>query len=130
TYCSDVIMTNKAQLVFTMQSNLVLVANFVDVMKPTVSITSPAPNSRVTNGAVTLKGRASDNKAVIQVLYQISGGPFESATGTTNWSAFPTLAPGPNTIRVKSLDAAGNESAPVSQRITNVVMSQLTVGMG
>src|SRR5205085_389164 len=69
------IATNKAQLVFAMQSNLVLVANFVDVMKPTVSIKSPVANSRLTNGTVTLQGVANDNKGVDRVLYQLGNSP-------------------------------------------------------
>ena len=39
--------TNKAVLTFFMQSNLVLVANFIDVARPTVSITSPPAFARL-----------------------------------------------------------------------------------
>src|SRR5439155_266404 len=54
------IPTNKAQISFAMQSNLVLTANFIDVMKPTVSIVSPVAYARVTNGTVALQGHATD----------------------------------------------------------------------
>ncbi len=123
------IATNGAVLTFAMRSNLVLTANFNDVMKPVVAITSPLANARLTNGTVTVQGTASDNKGVARVLYQLGAGPFQVATGTTSWSATLALAPGPNTVRVKSVDAAGNESLPVSETITYVVLSQLTVGM-
>src|SRR5580765_1262733 len=122
------ISANTALLTFAMQSNLTLVANFVDVMKPTVSITSPVPNARLTNGTVTLQGHATDNKAVVRVLYQLGNGPFQAATGTTNWSATLALVPGPNTVRVKSVDAAGNESLPATEIITYVVWSPFTAG--
>src|SRR5205809_8015255 len=101
--------------------------NFIDVMKPTVSIVSPVAYSRVTNGTVTLQGHAADNKAVAQVVYQLGNGPFQLATGTSNWSGSLALVPGPNTIRVKSVDMAGNESLPVSETITCVVWSRITV---
>src|SRR5580765_6099027 len=96
-------------------------------MKPTVAIASPLPNARLTNGTVTVQGHATDNKAVVRVLYQLGNGPFQAATGTTNWSATLTLVPGPNTVRFKSVDAAGNESLVASETITYVVLSPLVV---
>ena len=97
--------TNGGLLTFTMRSNLILTANFLDAVKPVVSITSPLANARLTNAMVTLQGHASDNKGVAQVLYQLGTGPFQLATGTTNWSASLALVPGPNVVRVKSVDA-------------------------
>src|SRR5258707_948602 len=121
------IPANTAVLTFVMQSNLTLTANFVDVTKPTVAITSPLDGSRVTNGTVTVQGTASDNNGVAQVLVQLGNGPFQPATGTTNWSALLPLAPGPNTIVAKSVDTAGNQSAPVSETITYAILSQITL---
>ena len=121
------IVTNSARLTFAMRSNLVVRAHFIDVMRPTVAIAYPLPNARVTNGTVTLQGRATDNRAVAQVLYQLNGGAFQAANGTTNWSAALALTPGPNAVRVKSVDTSGNESLPVSETITYVVLSPLTL---
>src|SRR5258707_8677048 len=118
---------NTAILTFVMQSNLTLTANFVDVMKPTVAITSPLDGSRLTNGTVTVQGAASDNNGVAQVLVQLGSGPFQVAAGTTNWSATLALVPGSNTMLVKSVDTAGNQSAPVSETITYAVLSQITL---
>src|SRR5258707_595975 len=121
------IAANTAVLTFVMQSNLSLTANFIDVTKPTVAITSPLDGSRVTNGAVTVQGTASDNNGVAQVLVQLGSGPFQVATGTANWSASLALAPGPNTVVAKSVDTAGNQSAPVSETITYAILSQITL---
>src|SRR5258707_579542 len=110
-----------------MQSTLTLTANFVDVTKPTVAITSPLDGARVTNGTVTVQGTASDNNGVAQVLVQLGSGPFQVATGTANWSASLALAPGPNTVVAKSVDTAGNQSAPVSETITYAILSQITL---
>jgi uncharacterized repeat protein (TIGR02543 family) len=119
---SGSIPTNRAQFSFVMQSNLTLTANFVDVMKPTIVIASPAANARLTNGAVLFQGRASDNLGVAQVLYGLNGGPWQIASGATNWSAALSLAAGPNKLRVKSVDITGWESATLTQTVTHVVM--------
>src|SRR5258708_14142640 len=104
----------------------ILTANFVDVTKPTVAITSPLAGSRVTNGTVTVQGTASDNNGVAQVLVQLGSGPFQVATGTANWSASLALAPGPNTVVAKSVDTAGTQSPPVSDTITYSILSHIT----
>src|SRR4030095_12354595 len=49
---SGTISANTAQLTFVMQSSMTLVANFYDNGRPSVVITSPAANARVTNSAV------------------------------------------------------------------------------
>jgi len=124
---SGTISASTAQLTFVMQSNMTLVANFIDVTRPTVAITSPATNIRVTNGVASVSGTASDNSELTQVLYRVRGGAFQLATGTTAWSATASLIAGPNLIEVKSVDTAGNESALASRTITNVVVGQLSL---
>ena len=42
-------LTNKSKLTFTMESNLTLIASFVDVTPPTMAISSPASNLRWSN---------------------------------------------------------------------------------
>lgn len=123
------IATNRAQFNFIMQSNLALHANFVDVMKPVVSIVSPAVNARLTNDTITLQGRATDNAAVVQVFYQLNDAPFELADGTTSWSSTLRLRAGLNSVRVKAVDVTGFESLIVSRAFTYVVMYPLNVNI-
>ena len=59
--------TNGATLQFTMASNLTFTANFVDVTRPTNTITAPASGQRVSNAVFTVTGTARDNVAVSDV---------------------------------------------------------------
>ena len=99
-----------------------------DVTNPVVVITnSPANKSRITNAPVTIQGRASDDVAVAQVVYQVGSGPFQAAEGTDNWSALVQLAPGTNTVRVKSIDTSGNESPQLTRSFVLVLTSPLSL---
>jgi hypothetical protein len=124
---SGSIFTNRAQFTFIMESNFTLTANFVDVMKPTVTIVSPLANVRLTNGAVIFQGRASDNLSVAQVLVGLNNDPWQIASGTTNWAALFDLPAGPNKLRVKAIDVTGWESTTLTQIVTYVVMSPLVL---
>jgi len=93
---------------------------------PTVSITSPPSDIRVTNNFVILEGAASDNVEVARVQYQVGDGPVQVAEGTTNWSARIELAPGPAVIRVQSVDTSSNQSSVVTRTVTYAVLSRLT----
>lgn len=61
----------------------------VDTTKPTVSITSPLPNSIVKRGStVTISATASDNVGVTQVVFAVNGATLCSDLGapyTCNW---------------------------------------------
>ena len=108
------ILTNGPTLRFTMATNLALIANFVDVTKPTLSITTPTLNQQWTNGTFTAAGKASDNVAVANVFYSLNGAPWTNATTAnnwTNWSASLPLTPGTNSLQAFALDASGNASA-------------------
>ena len=122
------VSTNSRTVSFTMQSNTVLTANLIDVAKPSLVIVSPAANARLTNGAITLRGRASDNLDVAQVLVSLNDGPFQTAVGTTNWSLPLNLAAGPNRIRVKAVDVTGLESGTTNRTVTYVVRLPMIVG--
>jgi hypothetical protein len=99
-----------------------------DRTKPLVSITNgPLPNAHVTTPLVVFKGKASDNIAVNQVLFQFNHAGYQPTVGTTNWSASLTLAPGPNIFDVKADDASGNVSAVLSRTFYFVVPSTLAV---
>ena len=58
---------------FIMSPNLSLTASFVDVQKPTLSITSPSSGLQTTNASCAIAGKAADNVAVAGVYYQLNG---------------------------------------------------------
>src|SRR5208283_5762255 len=127
---SSNVLTNGATLRFTMQPNLVLKANFVDVQKPSVSIVSPSSNQQWTNGTFTVVGKAGDNVAVGAVYYSLNGSGWTAVTTTnnwTNWTANLTLTPGTNTVQAYAVDTSGNLSTTNSVRFEYVVREPLTV---
>jgi uncharacterized delta-60 repeat protein len=85
----------------------------VDSIPPTVTIASPNANARVNDPRIT--GTATDDVELAQVLYRVGTNEFAAANGTTSWAANASLQPGNNTVEVKSVDAAGNESAVESR---------------
>ncbi len=83
-----------------------------DRTAPSLVIESPILNSFVTT-AVTLevRGRADDDKGVVEVRWQTAAGDSGVARGTTQFLAGPIpLYPGLNRIVVRAFDAAGNSS--------------------
>jgi len=126
----DVIVTNKPAISFKMSSNLVLQANFVDIQRPAVAITTPILGQRVlgTNAVYTVRGTATDNGGVASVWVQANGGDWTNAVGTNMWSVTLPLNAGPNTVRAYSRDLTGNYS-PTSGVVTfsYVVTSPMTV---
>jgi hypothetical protein len=103
-----------------------------DTKAPTVAITSPAANAKLTNSTVVVHGTASDNVAVGSVQYRLENvqvtNDYQLADGTNTWTTTVTnLIPGPNTIQVFATDTSGNQSAVVSRTVTFIVVSPLTV---
>jgi hypothetical protein len=128
-----VVLTNGATLKFVMQSNLMLQANFADTNRPVLSITNLTAGQRWSNLVFTAKGTATDNWQVASVQYQLNGGIWTNATGTTNWSAPLPLMPGTNTIAAYATDTAGNNSTTNSVSFQFVVTNQLgvrAIGLG
>ncbi len=119
--------TNNRALSFIMQSNLTFTANFLDIQKPTVLITNPPVNARLNNPVVTFRGTAKDNGGLARVEYQLNGGPFTSASDTSNWFATVTLRAGTNDFRVRSVDTSANESPVAARSVFFVVPSPLTL---
>jgi uncharacterized repeat protein (TIGR02543 family) len=108
------IMTNSAALTFLMTSNLDFTASFIDVQKPTLTMSTPTNNLNTTNPAFTVVGKALDNVGVANVNYNLNGTGWTTANSTniwTNWNAYVTLIPGTNTIEVYAADASGNYSS-------------------
>jgi hypothetical protein len=106
-----------------------------DFVPPTVAFTAPADKLRTTGAAVTVTGTVKDPHLSDKVLVRVNGGPFTEITldvpaGATSmtWQLddIPLVA-GPNIIEAKAADAAGNERALVSRKITRVVMTPLAV---
>ncbi|MBI3875611.1 MAG: Ig-like domain-containing protein, partial [Verrucomicrobia bacterium] len=124
--------SSSARIQFIMESNMVLRANFArvtmeDRVRPAVAIFSPTEGERVRDSVVTVRGVASDNVAVARVEYQAGSADFRVADGTTNWIARVPAAPGTNTIVVRAVDTAGNESVLVSRSFIYVQYSLFTL---
>ena len=129
-------ITNGATIQFVMQSNLVLQANFVDVTRPTLAITSPTAGQRWSNELFTARGTAGDNAQLAHVFVGLNGGdwiPASSTNGWTNWTAAIDLVPGTNTLAAYAVDATGNSSLTNRVAIDRVVTNLLsvrTIGLG
>ena len=130
------VTANKTNLQFMMASNLTLQANFLDTNKPTLSITNLVSGQRVSNAVFTVKGTAADNWQVSNVLCQIDGGAWNSATNLnnwTNWSSGVYLIPGTNIVAAYAVDTSGNLSTTSSVSFQFVVTNQLgvrAIGLG
>jgi hypothetical protein len=106
----------------------------LDTKAPTVTISSPANNAKLTNSTVTVKGTASDNVGLASVQFRLENAQgtndYQTADGTNSWTAtVMNLIPGPNTIRVFSVDTSGNQSATVTRTVTFIVVSPLTINI-
>ena len=99
---------------FMMQSNLTLQASFLDVTKPTLTLTSPTNNQKMANALVIGLGTASDNWQVSNVWYQLNSGTWSMAgttNGYTNWATpMLPLVIGTNLLKAYTIDFAGNLS--------------------
>jgi hypothetical protein len=82
----------------------------VDETPPTLNIVSPTPGQLWSNATFLVSGTADDNVAVSNVWCQVNSDDWAVATGSTNWQASVTLAPGTNTIRAYAADTSGNLS--------------------
>jgi hypothetical protein len=126
------VKSNSAALQFTMASNLTLQAAFLDVTKPTLTITAPIANQKMTNALAKIVGSASDNWKVTGVWYQLNNGNWDTVTTTnnfTNWSKLLTLIAGTNTVKAYAQDLGGNVSLTnsVSFISSNTFKLQLVV---
>ncbi len=124
---SDFSMVTTPKLTFIMQPGLTVEAVFKDVTRPALTITAPLPWQRITNSTATVRGRASDNAEVAQVLCQINDGDWVTAIGTANWSAGLPLTPGTNRVRVIAVDGTWNVSQTNTVTFFRVIPSQFTL---
>jgi hypothetical protein len=83
----------------------------MDRIHPTISIATPAANSRVPR-TVTVRVRVRDNVGVTKVHLYADGRPVAksiTAPFTTNWNS-SKASKGRHVLRVTAYDAAGNTS--------------------
>jgi uncharacterized repeat protein (TIGR02543 family) len=95
---------------------------------PALTITAPTNGQRWSNEVFTATGQVTDDWQV-GVQYQLNGGSWTAATGTTNWSASLNLLAGTNTLAVYATDAVGNHSVTNVVRFQAVVTNLMTVQM-
>jgi cyclophilin family peptidyl-prolyl cis-trans isomerase len=107
-------VTSTARLKFTMQSNLVIIANFKDISRPVNVISFPAVGQTVTNTPMTAAGKAKDNVGVSNVWVQLNGAGWNLVATTnsyTNWTAAGLKMPsGANLIQAFAVDGVGKVS--------------------
>ncbi len=113
-------VTNQATLNFVMVSNLALTANFVDITKPTLTISGNPLEITTTSEFLAISGRASDNVGVTNVFFNFNNQNWNPATienSGSNWTTTLDLLPGTNFLSACAVDAAGNYSAIKTIRI-------------
>jgi len=114
-------------LEFTMVSNLVLYANFLDVTKPTLTVSNLVKGQVVTSTPFTIQGGAADNVAVGQVMYNVNSNGWQAATGTTSWFVSASLVPGTNVFQAYALDTGHNASLTNTISFLYAVPATLTL---
>jgi hypothetical protein len=111
-----------------MESNLTLIANFVDTNPPSLAVTSPTANQHWSNSAFTVTGTARDNVAVAAVYVQVNGTGWVLAGSSnlfTNWSKNVNLSAGSNYVQAYATDTSGNNSLTNGVSLTYVVTGSL-----
>jgi hypothetical protein len=101
-----------------------------DTTRPTLTILSPTANLRVSNAVFTVTGKAADNVAVSNVLYQLNNDGWSNAVPTnhwTNWTATVTPAPGSNNLQAYAVDTSANYSLTNTVHFTYIPSATLTV---
>lgn len=129
---TDSSTTNGATLEFVMASNLVFTANFMDVTKPTLTITAPKSGQHLTNALANVTGTAGDNWKVSNVWYQLNGNVWSLANTTnvwTNWWIMLPLVSGTNTVKAYAMDLGGNFSTTNSVSFVSSNTFQLELNL-
>jgi hypothetical protein len=109
---------------FALSTGLQAVTKSTDTTAPTATITSPASNANLQDGAnITISGTASDVGGVVAgVEVSTDGGStWHPATGTTSWTYPWTVHGSPSTtIKVRAVDDSANLGTPSSGVPINV----------
>lgn len=104
----------------------------IDGQPPIFSIDPPADVVRPSPPFIaTLRGTAADNASgVAAVEWQLADGPFNSASGTTSWTAdVPLPGLGQHSVAVRARDRVGNVSAlqNISVRVGDITAPALAI---
>jgi hypothetical protein len=90
-----------------------------DFVPPRITPRLPVNRARVHGPQLTVTGIATDKNGINLVEFRIGTGPWQAASGTTQWSATITgLVAGPLTLSFRATDAAGNQSAVIQRFYT------------
>lgn len=105
------VTVNSTNLNFVMQSNLTLLATFVETSRPTLLITAPTNNQHLTNALAYITGTNSDNWGISGVWYRVNSNTWNAVTATTNqfinWTQVATLLAGTNTVNAYAVNFGG-----------------------
>lgn len=95
---------------------------------PSLDIASPSSNAKITSPQVILTGTTGGLPAAASVQASVDGSSWITASGVANWSVTLTgLAPGDNTLHVRSLNAANGVLDEATRNVHYVVLAPLTV---
>ena len=100
-------------LQFMMQSNLTLLATFIETSRPSLNIIAPTNNQRMTNALATVLGTTTDNWGVSNVWYRLNSNTWSLVSTTnlyTNWTQTITLPAGTNILNAYARNFGGNLS--------------------
>ena len=91
-----------------------------DGSAPTIAITDPSGELAAGTTSYTVQGTAADNDSVALVEYRLDGGAWQTATGTTAWTATLTgLTDGASVnFEARATDGNSNESSIAQRTIT------------
>ncbi len=94
----------------------VLVVEVVDI--PVLVVSNPADGYVTNVSVVSVNGSASINLpySIAKVEYEVNGGGWNEASGTTNWSFTANLVVGTNVIRVRAV-GSNNKTNQVEIRL-------------
>lgn len=98
-------------------------------VRPTALIVTPKTGSVVSNAVLAVQGTATGNMTSGSVLCRVEGGDWVTAQGTTAWMGQVTLTSGVNWVEAYAVDAAGNPSIVVSNKVTYIPSSKLTLNL-
>jgi hypothetical protein len=104
--------------------HLIHILNKADTIPPTVAISSLTNGQIFASPTIAVSGTASDTGcpctgvSLVQAQMNGTGGTWQTASGTNNWSVSVSLNSGANTIHVRSKDGAGNYSTVASVNLT------------
>jgi hypothetical protein len=130
-WTGDMPATNRT-IMFTMDTNKTVIANFLDIQEPTIRITAPTASQRClsTNGLFIVKGTAADNTTLSNVLVKLNDTSWTNA-GTTNgwknWNIPVMLNTGTNTILAYGIDTTGNCSPTSGVKCVHVETGTLII---